>query len=396
MNPDLIVLMELQISGSQYAARVDGEWKSSDPCTVQQHGLPPHFNLDAIALHRQGTKIAARCQVPSLDLDVHADEVDIRTMQVGVNQEIEYTLRAEGFEGVVDQSSPNGGLHIRLKTSVTKAELQQWFASQSLPFPEYFGPETKNKLGLPAFGGGPAWSLQDPAVKVRGLNGYVELWASLPEDAPVELDLGDNSPDAVPSPSGPTGQDHRQDGRIKTSVPIGPLPAPDLLIQARLRQACGDSPIPRGQRYRSQPAIVDRAIFKIGLGGLPRDVLIANLVVYMIGRGRVEKPSKIARQIAALVDGAMARRAANRARAKAHSPETSDPVNLIVAAVLSRHKIGDRVPISGKYIAEVTGIQHRRGHAEVKRRLESSGYLRRVSRGSNLKGRCDLYLVIAE
>jgi hypothetical protein len=33
---------------------------------------------------------------------------------------------------------------------------------------------------------------------------------------------------------------------------------------------------------------------------------------------------------------------------------------------------------------------------EEERKVESSGYVRRISRGSNLRGRCDPYQVIAE
>ena len=197
-------------------------------------------------------------------------------------------------------------------------------------------------------------------------------------------------------PDGPDAPKHPNGRRIKSRVPQDALPAPDPMIQDRLRRACGDSVIPCGRRFRSQPGIVDKAVFNAGLGGLPRDVLIANLVAQMIRRGREERPAKIARQIAALVDDALARRAANRVRAKAHSVETSDPTEQVIAAVLSTHRIGDIVPIAGEYIREVTGLKHHRVHAEAKRNLESSGYLRRVSRGSNLKGRCDLYLVIAE
>ncbi len=380
MNPDHVVLMELQVSGCQYAAQLEGEWKSSDPYTVRKHRLPPHFNLEAIGLHRQGTKVGAQCRMPSLDLDVHADEFDTRTMQAGVNEEIQYALRAEGFEGVVDQSSPNGGLHIRLKASITKPALQDWFHSKGLPFPEYFGQETNNRLGLPAFDGGPAWSLQDPAMKVRGLDAYIEIWTSLPEV----------SPNRAGAPNPPEGR------RIQNSVPPVALPAPDPMIQQRLRWACGYSLLPLGRRFRAQPAIVDDAVFKAGLAGFHRDVLIANLVAHMIGRGRTEKPWKITRQITALVDGALARREANRKWAATHSVAISDPVEKIIAAVLSKHGIGEIVPIAGSYIREITGINHRRRHAEVKRGLVSSGYLKQVTRGSNLNGRCDLYMVIAE
>ena len=184
MTPELVVLMELQVSGCQYAARLHGEWKSSSRPVVRQHGLPPHFNLDAIALHRQGTKIAARSQVPSLDLDVHAEETDIRTVQAGVNEEIEHALRADGFEGMLDESSPNGGVHIRFKATITQGALQDWFVSRGLPFPEYLWPGDEEPLGLPAFGVGRAWSLQDPDAKIRGLDAYVEVWASLPEVSP--------------------------------------------------------------------------------------------------------------------------------------------------------------------------------------------------------------------
>jgi len=96
------------------------------------------------------------------------------------------------------------------------------------------------------------------------------------------------------------------------------------------------------------------------------------------------------------VDGALARREANRKRAAKHSLDIGDPVKKVIAAVRSKHRIGDLVPIAGAYIREITGIKHRRAHARIKRGLESSGYLRRVSRGSNLRGRCDLYVVIAE
>jgi hypothetical protein len=347
---------------------------------VGKHGLPPHFNLEAIGLHRQGTKVGAQCRVPSLDLDVHADGFDTRTMQAGLNEEIQYALRADGFEGVVDQSSSNGGLHIRLKASTTKPALQIWFDSKGLPFPEYFGPETTNRLGLPAFDGGPAWSLQDPAVKVRGLDAYIEIWMSLPEVSRNRACL----------PDPPEGR------RIQNSVPPGALPAPDPMIQQKLRRACGDSLIPLGRRFQAQPAIVDDAVFSAGLGGLDRDVLIANLVAHVIGRGRTEKPWKIVRQITALVDKALARQEANRRRAATHSVGISDPVEKILAAVLSKHGIGETVPIAGSYIREITGIKHRRRHAELKRGLESSGYLKLVTRGSNLNGRCDLYMVIAE
>ena len=380
MNPDHVVLMDLQVSGCQYVARLDGEWKSSSPRFVREHGLPPHFNLDAIALHRNGTKVAARSRVPSLDLDVHADEFETRTMQAGVNEEIQCALRADGFEGVVDRSSPNGGLHIRLKSDITKPALQDWFDSKGLPFPESFGTETKNRLGLPAFDGGPAWSLQDPIAKVQGVDAYVEVWASLPEVSP-------NRPDAP---------NRSEEGRIQNSVPPVALFAPDLMIQDQLERACGDAVIPLGRRFRSQPAIVDAAVFRAGLGGVPREVLIANLAAYLIRRGRTEKPWKITRQITALVDGALARREANRKRAAKHSLDIGDPVKKVIAAVRSKHRIGDLVPIAGAYIREITGIKHHRAHARIKRGLESSGYLRRVSRGSNLRGRCDLYVVIAE
>ena len=168
------------------------------------------------------------------------------------------------------------------------------------------------------------------------------------------------------------------------------------MIQQRLRWACGYSLLPLGRRFRAQPAIVDDAVFKAGLAGFHRDVLIANLVAHMIGRGRTEKPWMITRQITTLVDGALARREANRKWAATHSVANSDPVEKIIAAVLSKHGIGEIVPIAGSYIREITGINHRRRHAEVKRGLVSSGYLKQVTRGSNLNGRCDLYMVIAE
>ena len=135
---------------------------------------------------------------------------------------------------------------------------------------------------------------------------------------------------------------------------------------------------------------------KSGLGDLHRDVLIANLVAHMIRRGRAEDPERIARQIAKLVDAALARRSACRRRARNHSANPSNPTEKVIAAVLSKFKIGDTVPIAGEYIREITGLKHHRSHAKVKKKLESSGRLRRVSRGSNLKGRCDLYMVIAE
>ena len=47
-------------------------------------------------------------------------------------------------------------------------------------------------------------------------------------------------------------------------------------------------------------------------------------------------------------------------------------------------------PVAGSCIHEIFRIKHHRRDAEVKRGLESSGHLRRVSCGSNLRGRCDV------
>src|SRR5438093_13445278 len=107
-------VLELHVPGSRPAYKLDQGWVTPTKRLALIHNLPMEFNLMSVAVHRNGTKTAACSAVPAIDIDVHSENLWDQTMQETVRDYTLERLQAAGFVGVVDRSSENGGLHVRL------------------------------------------------------------------------------------------------------------------------------------------------------------------------------------------------------------------------------------------------------------------------------------------
>ena len=275
MTYELTILMDLQISGCQYAARLgDVGWKSSNRYTANEYDLPPHFNFDAIELHYgQQTKIAARCNSTAIDLDVHSKNGQERDAQIQYREAVLDELRNDGFQGLVDQSSHENpeGRHLRLRGDYSQADLVDWFQRKSLKPPEIFTMQTGNRLGLPMWDGCPAWSLQDPIFRINNIHEYCEIWFELPNGPALQ---------GGPTTCGPCyvqgkhscksiDQSSREEEK-KIRVSVHP---PDPWVQARLERLWPHR-LRDTEKFLRQPEIVARAIHsgQLVFRGLSRQI----------------------------------------------------------------------------------------------------------------------------